>query len=310
MNSKSIESDKVIPSYQELMKPVLDATKNQEVKLSYVIDLLAEQFNLSEEERAELLPSGRQAAFTNRVGWAKTYLAKAGLLESTRRGHFVITSLGEHALSSGEDINNHYLKRFDDFNTFTKQKNGDVGKADEVESDCDSTPDEVLRAAYKKINDALASEILIRTRKVDPAFFEQLLIDLLLAMGYGGSDEGIAHTLGKSGDNGIDGIINQDPLGVDQIYIQAKRYAEGNNVGASDIRDFFGALNLKKAQKGIFITTSDFTAFAVQTAKDLGIRIVLINGKELAKLMLRYNIGSRDEQVFHLKKIDEEFFVN
>ena len=127
-------------------------------------------------------------------------------------------------------------------------------------------------------------------------------------MGYGGTGEGAAHALGKSGDNGIDGVINQDPLGVDQIYIQAKRYAQGNNVGSGDIRDFFGALNLKKAQKGIFITTSDFTPSAMQTAKDLGMRIVLINGKELAKLMLRYNIGSRDEQVLHLKKIDEEFF--
>lgn len=299
----------MLPSYQELMKPVLEAAKNEEVKLSKVVDLLAEQFNLSEDERTELLPSGRQAAFTNRVGWAKTYLAKAGLLDSTRRGHFVITDLGKEALNSGEEINNQYLKRFDDFNAFTKQKNGDSDQGEKTTvSDNDATPDEVLRAAYKQINDALASDILSRTRKVSPAFFEQLLIDLLLAMGYGGSDEGMAHTLGKSGDNGVDGVINQDPLGVDQVYIQAKRYADGNNVGAGEIRDFYGALNLKKAQKGIFITTSDFTSSATQTAKDLGMRIVLINGKELAKLMLRYNIGSRDEQVLYIKRIDEEFF--
>ncbi|MFL7866370.1 restriction endonuclease [Vibrio cincinnatiensis] len=299
----------MLPSYQDLMKPVLEAAKNEEVKLSNVVDLLAEQFNLSEDEITELLPSGRQAAFTNRVGWAKTYLAKAGLLDSTRRGHFVITDLGKGALNSGEEINNQYLKRFDDFNAFTKQKNDHSDKVEETTvSDSDATPDEVLRAAYKQINDALAADILSRTRKVSPAFFEQLLIDLLLAMGYGGSNEGMAHTLGKSGDNGVDGVINQDPLGVDQVYIQAKRYADGNNVGAGEIRDFFGALNLKKAQKGIFITTSDFTSSAIQTAKDLGMRIVLINGKELAKLMLRYNIGSRDEQVLHIKRIDEEFF--
>lgn len=127
-------------------------------------------------------------------------------------------------------------------------------------------------------------------------------------MGYGGTSEEAAHALGKSGDNGIDGVIDQDPLGVDQIYIQAKRYAEGNNVGSGDIRDFFGALNLKKAQKGIFITTSNFTTSATQTANNLGNRIVLINGTELAKLMLRYNIGSRDEKILYLKKIDEEFF--
>lgn len=300
----------MLPSYQDLMKPVLEAAKNEEVKLSNVVDLLAERFNLSEDERTELLPSGRQAAFTNRVGWAKTYLTKAGLLDSTRRGHFVITELGQDALISGEEINNQYLKHFDHFNAFTKQKNGDSSKVEETTlSDNDATPDEVLRAAYKQINDALASEILARTRKVSPAFFEQLLIDLLLAMGYGGTGEGMAHTLGKSGDNnGVDGVINQDPLGVDQIYIQAKRYVDGNNISAGEIRDFFGALNLKKAQKGIFITTSDFTPSAVQTAKDLGMRIVLINGKELAKLMLRYNIGSRDEQVIYLKRIDEEFF--
>ena len=299
----------MLPSYQDLMKPVLEAAKNEEVKLSNVVDLLAEHFNLSEDERTELLPSGRQAVFTNRVGWAKTYLTKAGLLDSTRRGHFVITELGQDALISGEEINNQYLKRFDEFNAFTKQKNGDLAKVEETTlSNNDVTPDEILRAAYKQINDALASDILSRTRKVSSAFFEQLLIDLLLAMGYGGSDEGMAHTLGRSGDNGVDGVINQDPLGVDQIYIQAKRYADGNNISASDIRDFFGALNLKKAQKGIFITTSDFTPSAVQTAKDLGMRIVLINGKELAKLMLRYNIGSRDEQVIYLKRIDEEFF--
>ncbi|MBF4443565.1 restriction endonuclease, partial [Vibrio anguillarum] len=273
------------------------------------VDLLAEHFNLSEDERTELLPSGRQAAFTNRVGWAKTYLTKAGLLDSTRRGHFVITELGQDALISGEEINNQYLKHFDDFNAFTKQKNRDSSKVEETTlSNNDATPDEVLRAAYKQINDTLASEILARTRKVSPAFFEQLLIELLLAMGYGGTGEGMAHTLGKSGDNGVDGVINQDPLGVDQVYIQAKRYAEGANISSSNIRDFFGALNLKKAQKGIFITTSDFTPSAVQTAKDLGMRIVLINGKELAKLMLRYTIGSRDEQVIYLKRIDEEFF--
>lgn len=158
------------------MKPVLETAKSAEVKLSNVVDLLAEQFNLSEDERTELLPSGRQAAFTNRVGWAKTYLAKAGLLDSTRRGHFVITDLGKEALNSGEEINNQYLKRFDDFNTFTKQKNGDVEKVEATDVvDNDATPDEILRAAYKQINDALASDILSRTRKVSPAFFERFV---------------------------------------------------------------------------------------------------------------------------------------
>jgi restriction system protein len=304
----------VIPNYQQFMRPFLEvanAADGNEVKLRDVINQLAEQFNLSDEEKSETLPSGRQSILDNRVGWARTYLTKAGLLEATRRAHFVITPRGKEALSENVDINNEYLKKFDEFIAF-KQKSNDDSEAENdlniLEQENVSTPDEILIAAYKTINDSLAQDILERTRKVTPAFFEDLLIELLVAMGYGGTGEGAAHALGKTGDNGIDGVIDQDPLGVDQIYIQAKRYAQGNNVGAGDIRDFFGALNLKKAQKGIFITTSDFTSSAQETANNLGTRIVLINGKELAKLMLRYNIGSRDEQVLHLKKIDEDFF--
>ncbi|XQW84938.1 restriction endonuclease [Thalassotalea piscium] len=302
----------MIPNYQQFMRPFLqianDANGN-EVKLRNVINQLADQFGLTDEERSETLPSGRQSVLDNRVGWARTYLTKAGLLEATRRAHFVITPRGKEALSENVDINNEYLKKFDEFIAF-KQKSNDEAENEPniLEQENVSTPDEILRAAYKKVNEALAQDILERTRKVTPDFFEDLLIELLVAMGYGGAGEGAAHALGKTGDNGVDGVIDQDPLGVDQIYIQAKRYAEGNNVGAGDIRDFFGALNLKRAQKGIFITTSEFTSSAQDTANNLGTRIVLINGKELAKLMLRYNIGSRDEDILHIKKIDEDFF--
>lgn len=297
------------------MRPLLEianANKGQEIKISNAIDVLANQFGLTEEDKVKKLPSGKQTVLANRIGWAKTYLSKAGLLDTTKRAHFTITHRGKEALSQNIEINNQYLKQFDEFQEF-KQKNTDSSAEQSTpqpleSSEETSTPDEILRNAYTKIHDELAEEILERTRKVTPAFFESLLIELLLAMGYGGTGEGAAHALGQSGDNGVDGVIDQDPLGVDQVYIQAKRYAEGNNVSASDIRDFFGALNLKRAQKGIFITTSEFTASAKETAQNLGMRIVLINGTELAKLMLRYNIGSRDEQVLHLKKIDEEFF--
>tara|TARA_B110000211_G_scaffold189077_1_gene215182 strand:- start:14373 stop:15290 length:918 start_codon:yes stop_codon:yes gene_type:complete len=303
----------MIPNYQAFMRPFLEiaeAANGNEVKLRDVINQLANKFELTEQEREETLPSGKQSILDNRVGWARTYLTKAGLLEVTRRAHFIVTERGSTALKDKQAvIDNKYLKQFDEFIAFKDQKNvttkNDVEDNDDVD---DITPDEALRLAYKKINDSLALDILERTRKVTPAFFEDLLIELLVAMGYGGTGEGAAHALGKTGDNGIDGVIDQDPLGVDQIYIQAKRYAQGNNVGAGDIRDFFGALNLKKAQKGIFITTSEFTSSAIETAQNLGTRIVLINGTELAKLMLRYNIGSRDEQVLHLKKIDEDFF--
>ncbi|MBN7818485.1 restriction endonuclease [Bowmanella yangjiangensis] len=302
----------MIPSYQEFMRPFLEIAHQadgKEVRLRDVINQLADKFCLSEAEREETLPSGRQSILDNRVGWARTYLTKAGLLETTRRAHFVITARGISALQDPSVIiDNDYLKQFDEFVAFKQKTNESDTTSVDVESEKDITPDEALRAAYKKINDALAQDILDRTRKVTPAFFEDLLIELLVAMGYGGTGEGAAHALGKTGDNGVDGVIDQDPLGVDQIYIQAKRYAEGNNVSAGDIRDFYGALNLKRAQKGIFITTSDFTVSASETAQNLGTRIVLINGTELAKLMLRYNIGSRDEQVLHLKKIDEDFF--
>jgi restriction system protein len=303
----------MIPNYQQFMRPFLEvaqAANGNEVKLRNVINELADKFNLTEEDRDESLPSGKQSILDNRVGWARTYLTKAGLLEVTKRAHFIITERGIKALQDKSVvIDNKYLKQFDEFIAFKDKKNATANNENEINKDNDDiTPDEALRLAYKTINDSLAQDILERSRKVTPAFFEDLLIELLVAMGYGGTGEGAAHALGKTGDNGIDGVIDQDPLGVDQIYIQAKRYAQGNNVGAGDIRDFFGALNLKKAQKGIFITTSNFTSSAIDTAQNLGTRIVLINGTELAKLMLRYNIGSRDEQVLHLKKIDEDFF--
>ncbi len=301
----------MIPTYQELMRPVLEKAKNGEIKLSAVVEEISTDLKLTEEELAEMLPSRKQTVIANRIGWAKTYLSKAGLLEVTKRGFFQITKLGEEALSSGQEINNKYLQQFDDFNAFQGQTSDDKEvETTPTKEDERVTPDEALRAAYEKINDSLSTDLLNRVRTVTPQFFESLLVDLLVEMGYGGSEDGAAHALGKTGDNGVDGVINQDPLGVDQIYIQAKRYASGNNVGAGDIRDFFGALNLKKASKGIFITTSDFTPSAMQTAKDLGTRIVLINGKELSKLMLRYNVGCRDIETLHLKRVDEVFFDN
>ena len=287
------------------------------MKLRDIINSIADHFELTDDERAQPLPSGKQPILDNRVGWARTYLAKAGLIDSPRRAHFVITDRGITALKTPNlEISNQYLMQFDEFVAFTSLSNKKVTVENTqqtsiklgMEEDCAITPDEALRNAYKTINDELAHDILERTRNVSPAFFEQLLIDLLIAMGYGGTEEGTAHALGKSGDNGVDGVINQDPLGVDQIYIQAKRYKQGNNISSGDIRDFFGALNLHNAQKGLFITTSDFTSSAIDTAQKLSTRIVLVNGYDLAKLMLRYNIGSRNEQTIYIKKIDEEFF--
>ena len=301
----------MIPAYQELMKPVLEKARDGEIKFRDAVEQISKELNLTDEELSELLPSGKQTVIANRIGWAKTYLSKAGLLDTSKRGFFTITQRGIEALNSGKEINNSYLKQFDTFNSFQGQ-NSDPTESEATLSQENEqiTPDEALRRAYEKINETLSADLLTRVRNVSPAFFETLLVDLLIEMGYGGNEEGAAHALGRSGDNGVDGVINQDPLGVDQIYIQAKRYAEGNNVGAGDIRDFFGALNLKKANKGLFITTSDFTPSAVQTARDLGSRIVLINGKQLSKLMLRFNVGCRDIETIHLKRVDEDFFDN
>ena len=300
----------MIPDYQTLMMPVLKLSANGEVTNREAVDLLAKQFELTEEEREDLLPSGKQRTFDNRFNWAKSYLKKAGLLIYPRRGVFTATEAGLKVLGdSPERIDNTFLSQFESFQDFQGRKSASPPALEPSTTKTDaSTPDEILRAAHRQINEELALDLLDRVRTATPQFFEDLIVELLLAMGYGGTSEDAARALGKSGDNGVDGVVDQDPLGVDQIYVQAKRYAEGNNVGPGDIRDFFGALNLKKAQKGLFFTTSSFSKSAAQTAKGLGMRIVLIDGEQLAKLMIRYNVGCRDEDILKLKKVDEDYF--
>jgi restriction system protein len=311
----------MIPDYQSLMRPVLVCAAAGETRIGDTVDKLADQLALTPEERAELLPSGKQTRFANRVNWAKAYLAKAGLVENTRRGYFRITPRGQAALAdAAATINNAYLDQFKEFQDFKAK----VNDADGATSGSASvplqvstpfgvpvdteTPDEALRKAHTAVTGALAAELLDRVRKATPAFFEKLIVELLLAMGYGGTSQEAGRALGQSGDDGIDGVIDQDPLGVDQIFVQAKRYAEGNNIGAGAIRDFYGALSLKKAHKGILVTTSAFSQPAIDTARGLGSRIVLIDGLQLSRLMIRYNVGCRDEDVLHLKKVDEDFF--
>lgn len=303
----------MIPDYQTLMLPVLRAAGDGEITTREVIDRLAVEYGLTEEERDQLLPSGKQRTFDNRVHWAKGYLKQAGLLRYPSRGNFITTDEGNRVLEGNpQRIDITFLRQFPLFREFQNRKgtmSGNVRDNSPEIVDDNSTPDEVIRAAYQQLNATLAADLLDRVRDASPQFFEQLIIELLLAMGYGGSSEDAARAIGQSGDNGVDGVVDQDPLGVDQLYVQAKRYGESNQIGPGPIRDFFGALNLKKAQKGLFVTTSSFSASAIQTAKDLGMRIVLIDGPQLAKLMIRYNVGCRDEDILHIKKIDEEYFV-
>lgn len=302
----------MISDYQSLMPPVLQCAETEAVQTKDVIARLAGKFGLSAEEITDLLPSGKQKTFDNRVHRAKTYLKQAGLLSYPKRSFFIATEEGRRVLAEAPDrIDNKFLERYDAFQEFKSRKGTSSGAAavpTKGPEETDATPDETLRAAHSQINSALAAELLERVRAASPQFFENLIVDLLLAMGYGGTSEDAARALGQSGDNGVDGVVDQDPLEVDQVYVQAKRYAEGNNIGASDIRDFFGALSLKKAQKGIFFTTSAFSSNATQTARDLGMRIILIDGNQLTKLMIRYNTGCRLEETVHLKKVDDEFF--
>ncbi len=299
-----------VPDYQSLMLPVLRAAAGGEQRIGAVAQRLADDLGLSEAARAALLASGRQTIFANRVHWAKTYLAKAGLVEATKRGHFRLTSRGADVLASNPDrIDNRFLSRFEEFRQFTNRANDvDVAASQVIDDPAGQTPDETMRAAHRRIEAALAADLLDRVRAAPPDFFERLIVNLLLAMGYGGTAADAGRALGRSGDDGVDGVIDQDALGLDRVYIQAKRYGASNTVGPGAIRDFFGSLDRHKAAKGLFVTTSSFTTSARETADYLSKRIVLIDGEQLTRLMIRHNVGCRIEEILHVKKIDEDFF--
>jgi restriction system protein len=300
-----------IPDFQSLMLPVLQESRQGEVRIGAVVERLADRFHLTPEQRTELLPSKRQTTFANRVHWAKSYLGKAGLVQFTKRGHFRISEAGQKVLADAPariDIN--FLKQFPDFLAFREApsatKNSTEQSAEESESSL--TPDEQMRRAREIIDADLAQDMLGRIGGAPPEFFEKLVVKLITAMGYGGSIDDAGRALGRSGDGGVDGVIDEDALGLDRIYVQAKRYKDGNPVGAGAIRDFFGALDQFKAGKGLFVTTSTFSPAAVTTAAGLSKRIVLIDGKQLARLMIKYEVGCRIEEQLSIKKIDEEFF--
>jgi restriction system protein len=298
----------MIPDYQTLMKPVLELGASGEKKVSEAVTLLADTFELTEEERAEMLPSGRQTRFANRVHWARSYLKQAGLLRNTRHGHFEITEEGRRVLADNPSrIDAKFLERYDQFLEF-KSRTSSGEEAETIPTTpVSTTPDEAIRTAHTGINEALAAELLDRLRGADPAFFENVIVDLLLKMGYG-SDTSSGKVLGGSGDDGVDGVINLDPLGVDQVYVQAKRYQATSPIGSGAIRDFYGALGLKDVSKGIFVTTSSFSPSARATAEKLGARIVLIDGPQLARLMVAHEVGCRVTEVFRVAVVDESYF--
>ena len=304
-----------IPDFQTLMLPVLKLAAEKEWRVADTVERLADDFSLSPEDRTTLLPSGRQTTFSNRVAWAKSYLVQAGLIQPTsKRAHFIITDDGRKVLASPPDrITIKFLNQFPEFRKLRDPSGPESASKEalspELVQDASLTPDEIIRSAHAQLEQQLAEELLVKIRLGTAAFFESLVVRLLFAMGYGGSVTEINKALvGGSGDGGVDGVIDQDTLGLDRIYIQAKRYADGNTVGASAIRDFFGSLDRFKASKGLFVTASTFTASARETASMLSKRIVLVDGSQLTRLMIRHNVGCRVEETLEIKKIDEEFF--
>ena len=303
-----------VPNFQKLMFPVLKHSARGEVRMGDIKADVATDLGLSEHDLQELVASGSKTAFDDRIAWAKAYLKQAGLVNSTRRAHFITSEQGKKILASGvDDIDVKFLTTIPKFveERDKQRRDAEVPMLSSVEENGGMdffTPEEVIRNSQALLRQALAQELLERLRISSPSFFERVVVKLLLAMGYGGTFAEAGRAIGRTGDNGVDGVIDQDTLGLDRVYVQAKRYAEDVTVGAGDIRDFFGSLDMHKATKGLFVTTSTFTKSSRETADKLGKRIVLIDGLALAQLMIRFNVGCRIEEAFEVKKIDEEFF--
>ena len=303
-----------VPGYQDFMLPLVKlAADGQERKITDAIDALADQFGLSELDRESMLPSGTQTRLYNRVTWALTYLTKSLLLDKSARGKFKIAPRGIDVLKRNVTrIDNAFLGQFDEFRAFKQKKSKPAtsplaAEIEEVEDvDTSLTPLERVEGGYNELREALADELLTRMRVMQPKAFEQLVVDVLVAMGYGGSQLDAAQVVGKSGDNGIDGVIKEDRLGLDMVYVQAKRYTA--DVGPGAIREFVGSLGEHKATKGVFITCGGFTSGAKEAAVKAHHRIVLIDGDQLADYMIDNGVGVADYKAYTVKKLDGDYF--
>ena len=301
-----------IPTYKHCMLPFLALLKDgKEWPMREVEEVLSGHFALSPPERAEMLPSGQTGIFVNRVGWARTYLKKAALIESPRRGVFRITPRGLSVLGEGvKTLDSKYLARFPEFQEFLRASQPQVDNittslaisASEVET----TPEEAIENAYQGLRHQLAQELLAKILKCSPTFFEHLVVELLVKMGYGGSRKDAGERIGQSGDGGIDGIIKEDRLGLDTIFIQAKRWQ--GSVGRPEIQKFVGALQGQRARKGVFITTSTYTTEASLYAGQIDTKVVLIDGQKLASLMIDFDVGVSGAASYTVKRIDSDYF--
>lgn len=302
-----------VPDFQSLMLPALKAfAGGGESPLSKIRERIAVAEGLSAEDVREVVPSGRQAVFVNRVSWAVIYMERAGLLERVRRGVYRLTEDGKRLLSREPSrIDMNLLGEYPDFAEWSQRANASPSSKDtasERNEDVSDTPEEVLDKAARQLSRALEADVLHRVRNAEPAFLERVVVDLLIAMGYGGGDATMGRVTGRSGDGGIDGTIREDALGLDEVYVQAKKYAVGNAVGESDLRNFAGAIDAAGTTKGVFVTTAGFTRAAKDYVARSPKRIVLIDGEELARLMVGHGIGVRTRFHHEVKRIDEDYF--
>ncbi len=295
------------------MLPVLKALSgDSETPLSEVRARVAVAEGLTPDDMRELLPSGRQPVFTNRVSWAVIYLGRAGLLERVQSGVWRLTAEGKRLLADAPPrIDMNHLRNYPAYVAWRTGRNTSSASGDAALAPLDdsaNTPEEALERAVQQLRDALEADVLDRVRKASPAFLEQVVINLLIAMGYGGGDAAMGRVTGHSGDHGIDGTIREDKLGLDEVYVQAKKYADGNTVGEGDLRNFAGAIDAAGTTKGVFVTTAGFTRAARDYVDRSPKRIVLIDGEELARLMVAHNIGVRTRARHEVKWIDEDYF--
>jgi restriction system protein len=297
-----------IPDFQSFFLPLLLLASDGKIhSVRDAIETLSNQFNLSDEERKALLPSGTQRIVDNRIGWARTYLTKAGLLETPKRGYFQITPAGRALIATNpQELNINALMQYDTFQEFRFGKSSQTENKKDFPVSPQATPQEQLEEGIEKINQNLSEELLHEVKNCSPSFFEKIVVDLLITMGYGGSRKEAGEVLGKTGDEGIDGIIKEDKLGMDTIYIQAKRWEAV--VGRPEIQKFVGALHGQRAKKGIFITTSSYTKDALDYVKNIDPKVILIDGKTLTNMMITFNVGVSILQTLEIKKIDTDYF--
>ena len=296
-----------VPDFQSFFLPFLQLLSDgKEHSIRDAYHILANQLELSESDRQQVLPSGQMKTYVNRIGWTRTHLKKAGLIDASKRGHFVITDRGREVLAQcPEKITVKSLQVFPEFQEF-RQRNIKLIPTDSVVAEVDRTPEEILQEAYLTLRSEVADEIIQLLKSSSPVFFERVVVDLLVSMGYGGSRKAAGKAIGGSGDGGVDGIISEDPLGLDNIYIQAKRWE--NNVGRPQVQAFAGSLEGFRSRKGVMITTSDFSKDARDYVTRIEKKIVLINGEMLAELMLDHNVGVSEKERFVIKRIDTDYF--